>query len=128
MRDNRKKEETGKNFTENESEQNSLKKGLRDYRRKNPEFAKAFMEYWRKSKEGVSIPVIYKELMELAITIVQRCKPCIFLHTRLCIESGATIEQIMETTQIAVVMGGAPSYQYLGYVMEAIELYGNKEE
>ena len=110
----------------NEFEQSALKKGLRDFRRKNPEFAKNFMEFWRKSKEGNSVPQVYKELMELAITIVQRCRPCIFLHTRLCLERGATVEQILETSQIAVAMGGGPSYQYLGYVMEAIELYINR--
>lgn len=117
-----------KKKSENYQEQKLLKKGLRDFRKNNPEFAKLFMDFWIESKKGDAIPPVYKELMELAITIVQRCKPCIFLHTRLCIEAGATMEQIMETTQIAVAMGGGPSYQYLGYVMDAIKLYEHKFE
>ena len=124
-----KKEKSDDFFKEccsNEGEQKALKKGLRDYRRTNPEFAREFMNFWRVSKRGESIPHVYKELMELAITLVQRCKPCIFLHTRLCIEAGATVEQIMEATQVGVIMGGGPSYQYLGYVMEAIEIYKEK--
>ncbi|MCK4667125.1 carboxymuconolactone decarboxylase family protein [Candidatus Dependentiae bacterium] len=128
MQDNKDKKDFSKQCYKNEQEQKVLRKGLRDYRKANPNFAKGFIELWRKSKEGTSIPKVYKELMELSITIVQRCRPCIFLHTRLCLEAGATIEQLLEATQVGVVMGGGPSYQYLGYVMEAIEVYKNKIE
>ena len=128
MQDKKDKNDFSKECHKNEQEQKVLKRGLRNYRKANPDFAKSFIDFWRKSKEGKSIPKVYKELMELSITIVQRCRPCIFLHTRLCLEAGATIEQLLEATQIGAVMGGGPSYQYLGYVMEAIEVYKNKIE
>jgi len=105
-----------------QDEQKGINYGLVQFRRENPEFAKEFMEFWRVSKKGKYIPLKYKELMELAIVIVEHCKPCIFLHTEICLKVGATREEIIEAAQIAVVMGGGIAYEYIGYVFEALNL------
>lgn len=110
-----------------EKEQKGINYGLVQFRKENPEFAKEFMKFWRASKKGKYIPLKYKELMELAIVIVQHCKPCIFLHTGICLKVGATREEIIETAQIAVAMGGGIAYEYIGYVFEALNLEQERE-
>ncbi|MCD6277946.1 carboxymuconolactone decarboxylase family protein, partial [candidate division WOR-3 bacterium] len=95
-------EDTAYNIDE---EQRGINFGLMKFRKERPEFAKAFMDMWRKSKEGEALPLKYRELIALAIVLVQHCKPCIFLHTKICIEVGATREEILETAEIAVAMG-----------------------
>lgn len=53
-----------------------------------------------------SIDTKTKELMSLAIGIVIRCEGCIMSHTNSAIKAGATQEEINETVQIAILMGG----------------------
>ncbi len=108
---------------EAEEEQKGINLGLTKFRREKPEIASKFLELWRETKKESVIPLKYKELMQLAIVIVQHCKPCIFLHTKICLEAGATKEEILDTAGIALAMGGGPVYEYIGYVMEALEFY-----
>jgi len=107
---------------EAELEQRALNYGLMKFRKEREKFAGKFMDLWRTSKKGV-IPIKYKELMELAIVLVQHCKPCIFLHTKICLDIGATRDEILEAAEVAVVMAGGVVYEYLGYLVEALEYY-----
>ena len=112
-----------------EEEQAGINAGLVRFRRDAPEIASRFMEFWRLAchREGV-IPRKYRELMSLCVVLVEHCKPCIFLHTRLCLEAGATREEILETAGIALAMGGGIVYEYIGYLMEALETIQSKQE
>lgn len=60
-----------------------------------------------------------KELMALAIGIYGRCEPCMIHHTNAALEAGATREQVMETLEVAIQMGGGPSVAY-GYKLVEI--------
>ena len=103
--------------------QKMLDKRLRDFRKENPNIAKSFLEFWRETKKPSAIPAKYKELIQLAIVISHYCKPCIFLHTKLCLMAGATKEEILDAASQALAIGGGIAYEYLAYVMEAVELY-----
>ncbi len=107
---------------EAELEQRALNYGLMRFRKEREKFAAKFMDLWRTSKEG-TIPQKYKELMELSIVLVQHCKPCIFLHTKICLDNGATRDEILEAAEVAVAMAGGVVYEYLGYLIEALEYY-----
>ena len=107
-------------------EQRGINFGLMKFRKERPEFVKSFMDMWRKSKEGDKLPLKYRELIALAIVLVQHCKPCIFLHTRICLEVGASREEILETAEVAVAMGGGIVYEYVGYLVEALNFYENR--
>ncbi|MBI5083788.1 MAG: carboxymuconolactone decarboxylase family protein [Acidobacteria bacterium] len=47
-----------------------------------------------------------KELIALGISIVEKCFPCVEYHVSAALEHGATREEILETLQVAVVLGG----------------------
>jgi len=105
------KEEKGKNF------------GLVQFRKRNPEHAESFLNFWRKVNQGGIIPAKYRDLMELSIVLVKQCKDCVIKHTKICIDAGCSDEEIMDAASIALVMGGAIIYEYIGYAMEAIEYF-----
>ena len=71
-------------------------------------------------KEG-TLTVLEKELIAIAISVHQKCTPCIRLHVKKCLEAGATREQILEACGVAVMMGGGPAYTHLAVAYETIE-------
>jgi 4-carboxymuconolactone decarboxylase len=64
-----------------------------------------------------------KELMALAIAISTRCDGCIVSHLFEAKESGATIDEVVETVNIAIMMSGGPAIVYGGKALEAAEQY-----
>ncbi len=115
-----------KHAQDSDNEQKGINVGLTRYRKNYPDFAKLFLELWRGSKVENPLPLKVKELIALAIVLTQHCKPCIFLHTKICLEVGASVDEIRDTAGIALAMGGGIVYEYIGYLEEAIELYFNK--
>jgi len=103
------------------SEQKKIAKGQARYRRQAGEVAGAFMQFWRKTKEESAIPTKYKELMQLAIVLTMHCRPCINLHTRICLQAGCTRPEILDAANIALAMGGGPVFEYIGYLMQALD-------
>jgi AhpD family alkylhydroperoxidase len=108
---------------DNESERKAISKAQVRYRREVGETAGAFMQFWRKTKEESAIPTKYKELMQLSIVLVQHCRPCIRLHTEICVSVGCTREEILDAANVALAMGGGPVFEYIGYLVEALDEY-----
>ena len=105
----------------NEPEQKGLNKAQARYRKEAGETAGAFMQFWRKTKEEGIIPTKYKELMQLAIVLVQHCRPCINLHTQICLSVGCSRQEILDAANIALAMGGGPVFEYIGYLIQALD-------
>lgn len=55
-----------------------------------------------------------KALEALAIAITIRCEGCIVQHVQGAIKLGATRDEIVETINVAIMMGGGPSTVYGG--------------
>lgn len=90
------------------------------------------MEAWSKfslmtEKSGVLTPR-QKELISLSLAINAKCDWLISLHVKNCLKSGATRKEIIETTWLAIQMGGSPSLMYSQLVLEALEEFGQVEE
>ena len=62
-----------------------------------------------------------KELIALAIGIYTHCEWCIDAHIRYALAYGATKEEVLEASWVAVLMGGGPSLQYLLLARKALE-------
>jgi AhpD family alkylhydroperoxidase len=60
-----------------------------------------------------------KELMAVAIAIVDGCEGCIAYHTQAAIKAGATEAEFLETIGVAIEMGGGPATVYGGQALEA---------
>ena len=96
---------------------------LRDFRKQNPQIARTFMDFWRATKHKSPLPQKYKELIQLAIVLYDRCESCIYQHTELCLMAGATREEILDAVSQAVAIGGGIVYENLAYVMDALDYF-----
>jgi len=62
-----------------------------------------------------------KELMGLVASMVLRCNDCIFYHIDRSIQEGATQEELMETFNIALIVGGSIVIPHLRYAFEIMD-------
>lgn len=92
-----------------------------------PEVGKAFMGLHDKACETKALDHKQKELIALGISICIRCEGCIISHVDSAIKHGATMAEITETVEVALMMGGGPSMVYGGKAIECAEqLFGSK--
>ncbi len=90
-----------------------LNSGLRDF---NKFFAldnKAYIDGALNAKT--------KELMGLSASMVLRCNDCIFYHIDRSIQEGATREELMETFNVALIIGGSIVIPHLRYAFEVMD-------
>ncbi len=67
-----------------------------------------------------------KELIALGISICIRCEGCIVSHVHSALEHGATKEEILETIEVAIMMGGGPSVAYGVEAYNALEAFSGE--
>lgn len=90
-----------------------LNSGFRDF---NKFFAldnKAYVEG--------ALPAKTKELMGLVASAVLRCNDCIFYHIDRAIQEGASREELYESLNIALIVGGSIVIPHLRYAFEVID-------
>lgn len=93
---------------------------LGQFRTAAPDTMSNFNALAKSAMRAGTVDALHKELIALAIGVAARCDGCIGFHTKALIRLGVTREQIMETMEVAVYMGGGPS---LMYAAEAIRAY-----
>jgi AhpD family alkylhydroperoxidase len=64
-----------------------------------------------------------KELLALAMGIVQRCDGCIGFHVKALVSLGMTKDELAEVLAMAVYMGGGPALMYAADAMTAYEQF-----
>ena len=69
-----------------------------------------------------------KELMALAISIVTKCEPCMEWHLDQAMQAGAVDEEIYETIDVAIEMGGGQAGAYARFVLKAMEYFKEKNK
>ena len=70
--------------------------------------AKAFGEMMRVTAQGGAIDERTKELINFALVVLARCRPCVSFHTKKARKMGISQEELDEAAWCAVAMGGAP--------------------
>lgn len=66
-----------------------------------------------------------KELMSLAVALAAPCEHCVLWHLDGALEAGATRDEVIETLEVAVLMGGGPA---MTYAIEAYEMLDELED
>ena len=64
-----------------------------------------------------------KELMVLSISIVTKCEPCMEWHLDQALRAGARDEEIYETIDVAIEMGGGQAGAYARFVLKALAYF-----
>lgn len=62
-----------------------------------------------------------KELMGLVASTVLRCNDCIFYHLDQCHKQGVTDEELYETVNIALIVGGSITIPHIRFIFEMWE-------
>lgn len=69
-----------------------------------------------------------KELMGLAVSMALRCNDCILYHVDRSIQEGATMQELYETFNVALIVGGSIVIPHLRYAVEKMdEIFALKE-
>jgi AhpD family alkylhydroperoxidase len=70
-----------------------------------------------------------KELMGLVASMVLRCNDCILYHVDRAIQEGATEQELYESFNIALIVGGSIVIPHLRYAVEKMdELFAEKKK
>lgn len=90
---------------------------------------KRFFNLDTRTYEDGALPRKVKELLGLAASAVLRCNDCIYYHIEQAKLAGASREEIIETLNVALVVGGSIVIPHLRSAFAALgELYDTQEE
>lgn len=96
---------------------------------KNVKTYSPFLELEEKAFADGALNRKTKELMALSISIVTKCEPCMEWHLDQAMQHGATDQEIYETIDVAIEMGGGQAGAYARFVLKAMEYFkGRREE
>lgn len=90
-------------------------------RKKYPEETRAFMELLRATGKPKALSTKDKELIAVALAVATKCHWCIAFHVKNAMDAGATRDEIMEASFVAVTMAGSPALMYMQLVVKAID-------
>ena len=74
---------------------------------------KRFFALDSRAYEDGALPVKTKELLGLVASLVLRCDDCVTYHLVRCREEGVTREELFETFNVALVVGGSITIPHL---------------
>lgn len=90
-----------------------LNSGFRDFNK--------FFALDNKAYVNGALPAKTKELMGLVASMVLRCNDCIFYHIDRSIQEGASREELYETFNIALIVGGSIVIPHLRYAFDIMD-------
>ncbi len=90
-----------------------LNSGFRDFNK--------FFALDNKAYINGALPAKTKELMGLTASMVMRCNDCIFYHIDRSIQEGATREELYETFNVALIVGGSIVITHLPYAFDVMD-------
>jgi len=82
---------------------------------------KRFFSLDTKTYEAGALPVRTKELLGLAASMVLRCDDCIAYHIDRCVAEGVSDDELFETFDIALIVGGSIVIPHLRRAVEFLD-------
>jgi len=89
--------------------------------KKQPETMRNFKMFMGSTLKPNVLDTRTKELVTLGTAITARCKYCIAIHVKKCLDAGATADEILEVCTVAILMGGGPAMTYVTEVVAALD-------
>jgi AhpD family alkylhydroperoxidase len=83
-----------------------------------PDAFKGFMAFDEAAFKDGAIPLKYKELMAVAVALTTQCPYCIEIHTKEAKRSGATEQELAETTIVAAALRAGSSMTHGTHTLE----------
>lgn len=92
---------------------------IREMNKLIPETASGFATLSKAVKDNGTLDVKTKEFLALAISIAERCEPCIGFHVEALMRAGGTREELGDVLSMNIQMGGGPALMYAAKTLEA---------
>lgn len=105
----------------------TIHNNLNKFGEKTPKQLQGFHKFLMSVEGKGRVSQKYKELIALGCAVVTHCDWCIAYHVNGALEAGATEEEILEATWVAVLMGGGPALMYAQGVLKALEDFKKKK-
>jgi len=67
-----------------------------------------------------------KELMAVSISVVIHCEACAVWHIGAALRAGATDQEILESMDVAIELGGGPATVSIRFALKALEYFRTK--
>jgi AhpD family alkylhydroperoxidase len=93
--------------------------------------SKAYNAFVQLAKEAFSEGALNrktKELMAVSISIVIHCEPCLVWHIGESLRAGASNDEIIESIDVAMEMGGGPAIVSARFALKVLEYFQTKEK
>lgn len=110
-----------------------IEQSIRDRKRTHLQFQNhvksypSFLQLEEKTFQHGALNKKTKELMALAVSIVTKCEPCMEWHLDQALQAGASDDEVYETIDVAIEMGGGPAQAYSRFVLRAMEFFKQKK-
>ena len=78
----------------------------------------AFRTMYKSALEPGELDIKTKELMSIVAAVSRLCEHCLHPHVALALQHGASREELLETLDIAVLMGGGPAHAFSKIVLK----------
>jgi AhpD family alkylhydroperoxidase len=91
------------------------------YRQASPDSVNAFLALHKTVMKEGHLGLKHKELIATGIAVAARCDGCIASHVGAALRAGATRQELVETIDVALLMGGGPSSTYGAQALSAVD-------
>jgi AhpD family alkylhydroperoxidase len=104
------------------------RKALHSEFKKHVKTYKPFLEVEKRAFQDGALDKKTKELMALSISIVTKCEPCMEWHLDQAMKTGASDEEVYESIDVAIEMGGGQAVAYARFVLKAMAYFKKKQK
>ncbi len=88
-----------------------------------PDELKSFAGFVKIAEKQGALDEKTKHLTLISLAVAFQCTWCIAIHTKGCVDAGASKDEILEAAMMAVVMGGGPKLMYMEVLYEELDKY-----
>jgi AhpD family alkylhydroperoxidase len=85
---------------------------------------KSFMDVEQKTYSEGKLTKLQKEHIAIGISVVINCESCMEWHIKQALDGGATEDEIIESIEVGIEMGGGPATASARFAMNVLEYYG----
>lgn len=84
----------------------------------------AFLKMEEATYQDGALPKKAKELIAVGISVVINCESCMQWHIEQAYKDGATVEEILESIEVGIEMGGGPATVSTRFALEVLNSLG----
>jgi AhpD family alkylhydroperoxidase len=100
-----------------------LRKQAHSFYLKKSKTYQAFVEMEEATFEDRALSKLQKELIAIGISIVINCESCMEWHIKQALDCGASENEIIESIEVGIEMGGGPATVSARFAMNVLTYY-----